>query len=151
MGIEENKAIVQRFSDRFGRGDNSVLDELMTDDFVLHGLRYGGGEFGKDVLARTNTGGHAGFPDYSMTTFDMIAEGDKVMSIAKRTGTQTGEFVGIPPTGKSVTIYRFWLYKIENGKIAEMWGMDDTLGQFQQLGVIPSQPEFIQAYINSLK
>ena len=69
MGIEENKEIVQRFSEKFGNGDNSVLDELMTEDFVLHGLRYGGGNFGKDVMAQTNTGGHAGFPDYAI---DMI-------------------------------------------------------------------------------
>ena len=41
----------------------------MTEDFVLHGLRYGGGNFGKDVMAQTNTGGHAGFPDYAI---DMI-------------------------------------------------------------------------------
>jgi predicted ester cyclase len=114
-------------------------------------LRYAGNDFGKDVLKRTNEGGHTGFPDYSMTTFDMIAEGDRVMSIAKRTGTHTGEFVGIPPTGKKVTIYRFWLYRIENGKIAELWGMDDTLGQFQQLGVLPSDAKFIQIYKDSLK
>jgi predicted ester cyclase len=151
MGIEGNKEIVRIFTERFGSGDNSVVDELLTEDFILHGLRYGGGNFGKDVLKKTNEGGHTGFPDYALTTFDMIAEGDKVMSIAKRTGTHTGEFVGIPPTGNPVTIYRFWLYRIENGKIVEMWGMDDTLGQFQQLGVIPSQDKFIQAYLDSLE
>jgi predicted ester cyclase len=150
MGIEENKEVVRIFMERFGQGDNSAVDELMAEDFVLHGLRYGGGNFGKDILKKTNEGGHIGFPDYSMTTFDMIAEGDRVMSITKRTGTHTGEFVGIPPTGNTVMIYRFWMCRIENGKIAEMWGMDDTLGQFQQLGILPSDAEFIRAYINSL-
>lgn len=81
----------------------------------------------------------------------MIAEGDKVMCLSKRTGTHTGEFHGISPTGNTFTVYRFWSFRIENGKIADMWGMDDQLGQYQQLGVLPPGLEFIQAYKESLK
>jgi predicted ester cyclase len=69
-----------------------------------------------------------------MEIVDMIAEDDKVMVIGKRTGTNTGVFGGLPPTGKTVTMYRMALYRLENGKIAEGWSIDDYLGQLQQLG-----------------
>jgi len=152
MGIEENKEVVKQFVQRFGKGDSSVVDELTTDNFVFHALRYGGGDVtDKNYLKQTNDMGHKAFHDYTLTTYDMVAEGDKVMCISKRTGTNTGVFNGIPPTGNTVTIYRFWSFRIVNGKIADIWGMDDTLGQYQQLGVLPSIPEFIQAYKDSME
>ena len=139
MGIEENKKVVKEFVERFGKGDSSVIDELTTNDFVFHALKYQGvNTTNKDYLRQTNAGGHTAFSDYDLTTVDMVAEGDKVMCISKRTGTHTGEFQGLPPTGNSVTIYRFWSFRVENAKIAEIWGLDDTLGQFQQLRVLPS-------------
>ena len=139
MGIEENKKVVKQYVERFGKGDSSVVDELTTDDFVFHALRHGGGDITeKEYLKQTNAGGHNAFSDYTLTTVDMVAEGDKVMCLSKRTGTHTGELQGIPATGNTVTIHRFWSFRVENGKIAEIWGMDDLLGQFQQLDVLPS-------------
>ncbi|MBN2239440.1 MAG: hypothetical protein JW712_06685 [Dehalococcoidales bacterium] len=53
MGIEENKEIVRKFIERYGKGDSSVVDELTTDDFVFHALRYSGGDMpDKNFLKR---------------------------------------------------------------------------------------------------
>ena len=151
MGIEENKEVVRKFFKRFGQGDNSVFDELATENFIYHALSGPGDgvEIDKIRLKRTNEMGHIGFPDYSMEIVNMIAEGDKVMVIAKRTGTNTGEFLGLPPTGKTISMFRMALFKVENGKVADMWGMDDWLSQFQQLGILGPNEDIIGAYKES--
>ena len=153
MGIEENKKIAKEFTERWGQGDSLVFDELATENFVLHSLGGPGDgvDIDKHMLKGTNEMGHVAFPDYSLEVLDMIAEGDKVMAIAKRSGTNTGVFIGLPPTGKTVSMFRIALLRLEDGKVAEMWGMDDWLSQFQQLGILPSNAEFMQAYTDSLK
>ena len=129
MGIEENKEVVRQYIERFGKGDSSVVDELTTNDFVFHALRHGGGDITeKDYLKQSNAGGHNAFPDYTLTTVDMIAEGDKVLCLSKRTGTHSGEFQGLPSTGNTVTIHRSWSFRVKNGNISEIWGMDVKLG-----------------------
>ncbi len=133
------------------KGDSSSLDELTTDDFVGHAMFGEGREVDRDLWKRTNDGGHVGIADYSMTIDDMIAEGDKVMVLSTRRGTHTGPFLTLAPTGKKLTTYRFTLYRLKDGKIAEVWLMDDWLGQFQGLGVLPSQAEFVRAYKESHK
>ena len=77
------------------------------------------------------------FPDLHLTVEDMIAEGDKVVTRFTSRGTQTGAFMGIPPTGKQVTVSSIVIARIADGKIVEEWGLDDQMGMLQQLGVIP--------------
>jgi len=148
MGIEENKEVVREFFKRFSQGDNSAFDELATENFVFHALSGPGDgvDIDKDRLKGTNAMGHVAFPDYSLEVVDMIAEGDKVMTIAKRTGTNTGELLGLPPTEKTISMFRMALFRVENGRVAEMWGMDDWLSQFQQLGILGPNEDIIGAY-----
>lgn len=140
MSIEENKEVVRIFTERWGEGDQTVFDDLATDDFVIHVLTGEGNTVGKDVIKAATEKGHIGFSDYTMTIIDMIAENDKVLVVGKRTGTHTGEFLDAPPTGKKITMYRMLLYRCENAKVAEAWGMDDYLGQYQQLGYTITSP-----------
>ncbi len=68
----------------------------------------------------------------------MVAEGDKVVARVIWTGTHQGEFQGIAPTGKKVTLKAITIYRILGGKIVEVWEEADVLGMMQQIGVIPS-------------
>ena len=77
------------------------------------------------------------FPNVHLTVEDMIAEGDKVVTRYTSRGTQKGAFVGIPPTGKQMTVSSIVVARIADGKIVEEWGLDDQMGMLQQLGVIP--------------
>jgi steroid delta-isomerase-like uncharacterized protein len=151
MGIEENKKIVKEFTERMGKGDSAVLDELTTDDFVVHVLFDKGSDIGRDVYKQTNDGAHVSFPDYSMSVDQMIAEGDKVFVLSTKTGTHKGNFLGVPPTGKQINVFRGAVYRLENGKITESWGIEDMLSHFTQLGVMPTIPDAIKAYNESLK
>jgi predicted ester cyclase len=71
------------------------------------------------------------------TNDDMIAEGDNVVTRQTITGTNQGELMGIPPTGKQINVQQIAINRIVNGKIAETWAIADVLGMMQQLGLAP--------------
>jgi len=78
------------------------------------------------------------FPDIHWTLDDLVVEGDKVAVRCTVTGTHKGEFMGIPPTNKKVKVQAFAIDRVVGGKIVEEWGISDTLGLMQQLGVVPT-------------
>ncbi len=78
----------------------------------------------------------AGFPDYQTMIDDLIAEGDKVVARITMSGTNTGSFMGMPPTGKHVSFTGIYIARIANGKIVEHWGEEDGVSLLQQLGVL---------------
>jgi steroid delta-isomerase-like uncharacterized protein len=77
------------------------------------------------------------FPDSYFTVEDMIAEGDKVATRKTFHGTHEGEFMGIPPSGRSVSMGLIDVVRIDDGRVVEHWSVGDSLGLMQQLGVIP--------------
>ena len=78
------------------------------------------------------------FPDLHLTIEDMIAEGDKVAMRSSWNGTHQGEFMGIPATGRRVTVSQIDISRIADGRMVEHWGQLDALGLMQQLGVVSS-------------
>jgi predicted ester cyclase len=78
------------------------------------------------------------FPDVQATHEDIIAQGDKVVIRWTLSGTQSGPWMGIPPTGRSFRISGIDIFCVVEGKLAEMWQEGDTIGFLQQLGVIPA-------------
>lgn len=137
MSTEENKAIVRRWIEDFWNKDSpDSIDKLCTTNFVLHGAPPGvAPEF--EGMKRAHAMHHAGFPDMHFTIEDMIAEGDKIATRSTFRGTHKGEWAGIPPTGKQVTIAGIEITRLEGGKYAETWLNMDMLGAMQQLGVVP--------------
>ena len=78
------------------------------------------------------------FPDVHASILDLIAEGDKVVERTEAGGTHKGEFNGVPPTGRPVKWSELHVYRIENGKIAELWSEIDFMGMMTQMGAIPA-------------
>ena len=78
------------------------------------------------------------FPDLNATIEDMVAEGDKVAIRITWKGTQKGDFMGVPPTGKSVSFGVMDIVRVAEGKCVEHWGETDFMGLMQQLGAIPA-------------
>jgi steroid delta-isomerase-like uncharacterized protein len=139
MGPDDNKAIVRRFIEQaFNAGNLAVVDELVAGDYVNHlaSNEVRGPEGMKQFVTTYRTA----FPDYACTIDDQIAEGDKVVTRWTVRGTQRGELMGIPPTGKRITLPGVVIDRIANGKLAETWLHADVLEMMQQLGVIP-EPE----------
>lgn len=83
---------------------------------------------------------HTAFPDFKMTFVDLIAIGDKTWAHMMAQGTHRGQFMGMPPTGKSFAITVIDICRFDNGKIAEHWGVADRLSLMRQIGASPRPP-----------
>ena len=137
MSREENKAIVRRYIDVVNKRNLAAVDELFDANYVGHVRGFEdvkGPEGQKQVLAAVLTA----LPDLHDTIEDMVTEGDKVVTRLTFTGTHQGEFMGVAPTGKQVTVGEIAIFRIVGGKIVEGWQEVDMLGMMQQLGAIPS-------------
>jgi steroid delta-isomerase-like uncharacterized protein len=134
--VEEEKALVRRFIDEvFLKGDFAAVDDLTTDDFVSQ--TSGPGASGKDGMKQAITRVSAGLSDASMKIEDMIAEDDRVAVRLTGHAVQTGEFMGMPPSGKAYTIGEIHIFRVRDGKVAEHWHQADFLGMMRQLGALP--------------
>ncbi len=138
-----NKATLKRSIDAMNTGDaeliSKTIDEVVVPDVLIRTpLPVGatGAQALKEVFGRL----HQAFPDLHIAIEDLIAEGDKVVSRNTVTGTHQGEYIGLPPTGKSITYNEIFIFRFDNGRIAETWGVVDVFSQKQQLGAIPGAP-----------
>ena len=133
MSIEENKAIVRRFFELGpSQGNLAAADQLLAPDFALHTpLPSPPGIQGmNDVI----TACRAAFEHLDVAVEDMVAEGDRVAARFTARGIHKGAFMGFEPAGKRVTMTGIEIFRIENGKIAELWGEANLLGVMGQLG-----------------
>ena len=135
---ENNKAVVRKFLDEVinqNRMDRAT--DLVEEDFVeldpLPGQRQGR-EGLKAVLGMMR----AAFPDIHWVVEEMVAEGDKVVTRFTWTGTHRGEFLGVPATGRSVSVKGVVIDQLAGGKMSNSQMLMDSLGMLQQLGVVPS-------------
>jgi predicted ester cyclase len=136
MSIEQNKALVRRIIDELNMGNLNIMDEVSASNVVFHFP-------GSPPLDRAGFKGLMGmflsaFPDLETTIEDLIAEGDMVVRRGFFRGTQRGEFQGIPPTGKQVTVPMIAIERIVDGKLVEHRASPDIMGLMQQLGAIPA-------------
>jgi steroid delta-isomerase-like uncharacterized protein len=140
LSTEENKALIRLFVEAADRSDFEEATKCLSPDAAV---RIGGMPGALDLAAffRFGQAWHSAFPDEETTFEDQIAEGDKVVSRMTSRATHAGEFQGIPPTGKRITVTGIWIDWVVGGKIAERWGQVDMLGVMQQLGVVPMPPQ----------
>src|SRR6516165_1838247 len=138
--LDENKKLYLRLAEEVLTNKNLALaDELIATDFREHvggEVRRVGIEGFKAARMRRN----AAFPDWKVTVNDIIAEEDKVVARATGQGTHLGEYMGIPPTGKVVTVSWIAIYRVADGRLAEHWQHIDELGLRQQLGATLTLP-----------
>jgi steroid delta-isomerase-like uncharacterized protein len=140
VSTEQNKQIVRRFyQELWNEGKLESADELFAPDFVGHAPGNRGTKGPEGVKQFVATWRDA-MPDLHLTIDQQYAEGDMVGTVFTGTGTHTGPLMGIPPTGKSVTMSGMAIQHIANDKVVSDWGEFDMLGLMQQLGLAPSGP-----------
>ncbi len=134
----DHTATLQRMYDLVNAGDIDGFGELLADDFVEHEVTPG--------LAPTREGVktffrayRAAFPDLRMTTEDVMSSGDRAVARVRATGTNQGDFMGMPATGKSVDVQLIDIMRFgDDGLVHEHWGVVNLLAMMQQLGVVPA-------------
>ena len=131
MSLEENKAIVRRFIEAYNKRNLDLFDDLLAPDYFDHTS-----QVGPEGLKQLMNMAFKAFPDFHETIEDIIAEGDKVWARITFTGTHSGEWLGIAPTGKKITSMMVDIFRIVNGKLVEYWDVGDRLDFFKKLGVI---------------
>jgi steroid delta-isomerase-like uncharacterized protein len=139
---EENKAIARRLYDELAsQGNLSLADEIVAKDFVDHNPPGPDIPPGSEGLKQVFATFRSAFPDLRVKVEDQLAEGDKVVSRLTVSGTNQGDFMGMPATGKSASIGVVDILRFDGGKIAERWGEADFMGMMQQLGHAPAPGE----------
>ncbi|WP_371502964.1 ester cyclase [Kitasatospora sp. NBC_00374] len=137
--IEQNREIVRAFIDLlFTKGDPAAVDEYLAEDFLDHDPPFGAGPT-REGMRRAGALFRSAFPDWHSTPDLLIAEKDLVAEHFSATGTQRGELLGAPPTGRTVTLRGINIFRIRDGRIVERWGRLDELGFLRQLGLAPDQ------------
>ncbi len=138
MSVETNKAVAREYIEQIWNQHRlDQLDQYLSKDLVHH-----------DAPGITDFTSAKGFitmainsvPDFKIDIQAEIAEGDLVVQRIIASGTPQGDFMGIPASGKQFSMVGISIFRIAGGKIAELWGVNDSLSMMQQLGVIPAMP-----------
>ncbi len=124
----------------FNRGDLDSLDRYFTVDVVDHEVPPGlpTGIPGVKALVSMY---RSAFPDLRFEMLDMISEGDRAACLMRITGTNTGEFMGQPPTGRAVDVGGIDYVRVRDGKVCEHWGYTAEMAMMEQLGLGATAPE----------
>ncbi len=137
MSTEENKALIRRWYDEWNKGNLEGVLDLYAMDFVDHNPMPGQSGDIDGLRARLELIQNA-FPKSHIDIVHLTAEGDKVASLIAFRGTNSGQFLGKPPSGKRVEVTATDVWRIVDGEIAESWHVEDNLGVLQQVGIVPA-------------
>jgi predicted ester cyclase len=130
---EENKAAVRACFENASKGNFDALDEILTEDYVLHPEEVRGAEGLKEMVQRYRDA----LSGLSVTVDQQFTDGEYVATRVTIRGTHDGDLMGTPPTGKDVAFTALTISRCEGGQIAEEWEIADTLGLLGQVGALP--------------
>jgi len=137
---EKNKAIVRRNYETADKNDLTTFSEQLAPDISVH-LPGMPGPLNREALIQMMNVMFSGLTQRQHVFEDQIAEGDKVATRLTLHAVHTGEFQGMPATGKQIVVPQIAIHRIQNGKIVEVWVSSDDIGMMQQLGLMPSQAD----------
>jgi steroid delta-isomerase-like uncharacterized protein len=135
MSTQQNKAILKRFISEVNKGNFNVMDELFAEDLV-DWYPSPGATPSREGFKQNLIGTRKTFPDFHWSLEDIIAEGDKVVYRLMMQGTDTGGFMGMPPTGKKVSFAGISILRFAHGKAVERWYIGDNMTALHQLGLL---------------
>jgi predicted ester cyclase len=121
----------------FNEGKVELVDELLAEDFIEHAAPPPFPPT-RDSLREYVVALRAAFPDFRYEILGQWQDGDTHIGYIRASGTMTGDFMGMPASGKSATWDETHIGRYANGKLAEHWAVIDRLGMLQQLGFVPT-------------
>ena len=137
---KENKTIIRRlYEEVWNQRKLRVVDELLSASHALNDPIVSGAQVGPELYKRRVVELTTALPDLCFTLEDTIAEGEKVVTCWTISGTHQNEYMGIPATGKKISLEGITIHHLKNGKILDSYARWDVLGLMRQLGAIPAQ------------
>ena len=138
MSVQSNKETFRRYVDEVWKDENlGIADEVFAEKYLSHQSDGTVLERGPEDVKKFVTEYRSAFSDIENISEDMIGEDDKVVNRWTLHVTHTGEFRGIPATGKRITITGIGIFRFsEEGKVVESWDSLDQLGMLQELGAL---------------
>ena len=133
MTAQVNKTVVERYGELWNTGDLSIVDELLTEDFLLRNPD-GGESAGRAAFKAGVAHHHDTMTGFRVSIDDVVAEGDMMAIRFTARGVHTGPFLGSDPSGKPLTWTGMQLLHFRDGRIASIWHQPDDLSLFRQLG-----------------
>lgn len=149
--MDDNKGVIAAFFEQvWNQRKLELADTIFARNCHTHQLRSGASldplPRGPEAIKSHISEWVTGFPDLRFTIERMLAEGDRVLTQLVMDGTHSGPWRGIPPTGKHVEIRMMTIHRLQDGRIIEDWVLVESLGVFQQLGVLPSTTDFLAEF-----
>jgi steroid delta-isomerase-like uncharacterized protein len=150
--MDDPKQLINRFVEELWNERRlEVADAIFAKDCVTHQLRSGVPvdtvPRGPQVIKEHVAGWIASFPDLRFSIEQMLSEGDRVVTQLLMEGTHQGAWLGIPASGKKMQIRMFTVHRVVQGKIVEDWVLVESLGVFQQLGVVPNTADLVGNFV----
>jgi len=154
--MEDPKHLISRFVEELWNERRlDVADAIFAKDCVTHQLRSGvpadAVPRGPQAIKEHVAGWIASFPDLRFSIEQMLSEGDRVVTQLLMEGTHQGMWLGIPASGKNMQVRMFTVHRVVQGKIVEDWVLVESLGVFQQLGVVPGHSRLGGQFLASAK
>jgi len=134
MSLSENREVVRRFWEGFNSHNLEVWDEICSEKNITHYAFLLGENVDLQRMKEITEEYLEAFPDLTSSEDDLLAEGDEVVTRMTFTGTHKGEFMGIAPSGKKISITGIFIDKLKDGKIVEAWAEFDNLEILRQIG-----------------
>ena len=140
---EANKSLIRKYVETWNRGDLEGLCQYWSSD-MRHYTRASAHDY--DAVKGIVGSFMNAFPDLQFQIDDIVAEGDRVVTRMTARATNTGSYMGLPPTGKQINCTVMGIARVNpDGKIVEHWGVTDELTMMSQIGVLPK--EYLAAMI----
>src|SRR5258707_12058531 len=137
---KENKAIIRRlYEEVWNQRKLGVVDELLSASHALNDPIVSGAQVGPELYKQRVVELTTGFPDLRFTLEDTIAEGEKVVTCWTISGTHQNEYMGIPATGKKISLEGITIHHVKNGKILDWYARWDARVLMRQLGGVSAQ------------
>ena len=130
-----NAEIARNFLSTVDRNDWDQLRQILTDDYVMEFP--GQPNLDKEAFVQFCMGWYAAFPDLTHNVQETISEDDRVAIRIVVRGTHLGEFMGLPATGRSISMNSLGIGTVRDGRVSKLWALPDVMGMMQQLGAIP--------------
>jgi steroid delta-isomerase-like uncharacterized protein len=150
--MDDPKQLIGRFVEElWNQRQFDVAEAIFAKDCVTHQLRSGvptdAVPRGPQGIKEHVTSWIASFPDLHFSIEQMLSEGDRVVMQLLMEGTHHGAWLGIPASGRKMQIRMFTVHRVAQGKIVEDWVLVESLGFFQQLGVVPNTEDLVGNFL----